>query len=278
MNSAHIEQQRQQWLVQMLHDRVAMPEAPHWLAPSPLRRIQRGLQAYTDHADAAARRALAVSFPTVLALLGADTFGLLARYFWRTAPPEQGDLAMWGEALADGIASHPDLAEWPYLADCARLDWALAQLERAQDVGCDLASVHLLGQCDPGAVRLELQPGCMALSSAYPIATIWQSHQSVSPAEPAAQRFAPARVALAHGRGEYALVWRRGWRGQVQTIDAASARFVHAIQATPRETSLAQALELAGPEFAFDAWLVQALQEQRLWRVVPISEPPGSPT
>jgi hypothetical protein len=271
MNSAHIEQQRQQWLVQMLHDRAAMPEAPRWLAPSPLRRIQRGLQAYTDHADAAARRALAVSFPTVLALLGAETFGLLARHFWRTAPPEQGDLALWGEALADCIAVHPDLAEWPYLADCARLDWALAQLERAQDGVCDAASVHLLGQSDPDAVRLELQTGCTALSSVYPIVTIWQAHQSVSVAEPAAQRFAPARAALAQARGEHALVWRCGWRGQVQAIDAASARFVHAIQAAPCRLSLAQALDRAGPEFAFDAWLVQALQEQRLWRVVPMS-------
>jgi hypothetical protein len=267
MNSAHTELQRQQWLLQTLHDPAAILHAPHWLASDSQGRMERGLQAYTDHADAAAERALAVSFPTVLALLGAQTFGQLARLFWRAAPPQQGDWALWGEGLADSIAHHPDLAEWPYLPDCARLDLAVAHAERAHDRVLDEASLYLLAQSDPDTLQLELMPGCTLVSSPYPIATIWQAHQPQTTSASPEPCLMSAREALQRGQGEHALVWRSGWRGQVQSVDAASACFVQAIQ---RGVSLARSLVLAGTAFAFDAWLVHTLQAQRLWRICAI--------
>ncbi|HJV63210.1 MAG TPA: putative DNA-binding domain-containing protein, partial [Albitalea sp.] len=86
-------------------------------------RALRGLRAYRANADASAARAMASAFPTVQMLIGEEDFAQLAREFWRAAPPLRGDLGEWGDGLADWIASHAQLAAWPYLADCARLDW-----------------------------------------------------------------------------------------------------------------------------------------------------------
>ena len=87
-------------------------------------RALRGLQAYRANADASAARALGTAFPTVHALVGDEDFEHLAREFWRAAPPQRGDLGEWGADFAAWLSEHPQLADWPYLGDCARLDWA----------------------------------------------------------------------------------------------------------------------------------------------------------
>jgi hypothetical protein len=89
------------------------------------------------------------------------------------------------------------------------------------------------------------------LCSAHPVVSIWQAHRSQ-----AEDRFVPVREAFAAGHGENALVGRDGPKAVVQPLPGADARFV---QVLLDGRSLAHALDHAGPEFAFDRWLPQAL-------------------
>jgi hypothetical protein len=211
-----------------------------------------GLQAYRANAAALAERALAAAYPTIAALLGAESFAAMARDHWQQHPPERGDVAEWGAHLPDFIARQPALADEPYLPDSARLDWAVHQASRAADHGGPPQNIERLADADPAQLRLTLAPGAALVDSCWPIASIWQAHQHHN-----AQRFDAVREAFAAQRGESAWVVREGWAVRVQALDDPSAAFMRAVL---NGQSLADALEAAGPQFAFDHWLIQALR------------------
>jgi hypothetical protein len=257
------EAQRQQALV------AALLRGPQAAEPAALGltedagRAAEGLAAYRANAAAVAERALTAAFATLRALLGADDFRQLAREHWRAEPPARGDLGEWGAALPDWIAAHPGLADWPYLADVARLDLALHRCERAADGAFDPASLALLESADPAALRLVPMPGCALVQSAWPIAAIHAAHRA--DADDAA--FDHARAAIDARRAESVLVARSGWRAAVHPLAPADAGFFAALLA---DADLAAALDAAGEGFDFAAWLARALGNGWVERVAPV--------
>jgi len=247
----------------LCHDTGLAELAPWLRADSGRASAARGLLAYRANAGASAERALSAAFPVLRQLVGAESFGALARSLWLHQPPTQGDLAQFGEALPAFIEGSAELADEPYLADCARLEWALHRCELAADAADAPSGLELLASHDPDGLRLELRPGSALCSSRFPVATLWAAHHSDEP-----DRFAPARRALAAGQREHAFVWRQGWRAQVLRLDAAEAAFTAAVL---NGSSLAQALTAAGEGFDFAAWLTQALQRGWLTAVIAIA-------
>ena len=226
-------------------------------------RAARGLEAYRANAEGIAERALASTFPTVQALVGAADFEHLAREHWRAHAPERGDLGEWGAEFPTWLGAHAGLAAWPWLADSAALDLALQRSERAADAVLDVASLTHLESTDPSQLRLVLMPGTALQRSAWPIATIHRAHQLDGDA--AERAFADVREAIAAQRGEAALVARRGWRAIVHRLDAPAAAWTLDLLAG---TDLATALTRAGDGFEFAAWLATALRESWLKGVV----------
>lgn len=222
-------------------------------------RAARGLEAYRANAESIAERALATSFATVQAMVGAEDFAHLVAEFRLAHPPERGDLGEWGEAFPDWLAAHAGLAAWPWLADGARLDLALHRNERAADAVFDADSLGLLESTDPAKLHLLLMPGSAVLRSAWPIATIHHAHQLEGDAAEAA--FASVREAIAAQRGEQLLVARRGWRAVVHPLDAITAAWTQdLLDGVNLEETLARAAE----DFDFAAWLGTALRESWL--------------
>lgn len=255
--NVELEARRQQLLLQALWPGVAPVPAgslPAWLRDGPLKPA-RGLVAYRANGEALAARALAVAFPTVQALMGEQDFARLAKAHWRVQPPTGGDMAWYGQALPAALAVDPQLAEWPYLADAARLDWAVHRAEAAADGPESPAGLDLLASEDPAALWLELQPAATLLRSAWPVGTLWLAHHALAGVE--GERFAAAREALAQGRAEAVAVWRSGWRAGVQVLGEAEASFTEAVL---QGLTLGAALTAAGPDLNFEAWLVQALR------------------
>lgn len=216
----------------------------------------RGLQAYQANGLALAERALAAAYPVVSQLVGTESFAPLARYFWRQQPPQRGDMAQWGGALADFLDAAPQLAEEPFLGDVARVEWALHCASSAQDAQSDLASFSLLSSGKPERVTLSLSHGVAVFASPYPVVSLVNAHLLNHPslAEAAAQL--QSRVA------EHALVWRQGFKPRVRTSGAAEHALVLALQVG---VTLEQALDAAfeksiSEPFDFNQWLGQAVQ------------------
>ncbi|WP_088287256.1 DNA-binding domain-containing protein [Ideonella sp. A 288] len=259
---------RQQTLLRALWRDEAPAELAHWLRGDTTRQ-QRGLLAYQSNAAATAERALSAAHPVVQQLLGDEAFAALARHCWQQHAPTRGDLAHWGQALSAVVVDRAELAAEPYLADIARLEWALHLAQHAADAphgqdgqGGPLGPPGLerLGTHDPARLRLCLRPGTAIVDSEHPIVTIWQAHQ---PGDgdvdgDGGDRFAAARAALAAGRAESALVFRDGWRPTACVVGRPAADFTRSLL---QGATLGAALDSAGTGFSFEAWLRQALTQ-----------------
>jgi hypothetical protein len=246
---------RQRWLLQALRRANAPADATAWLA-GPAARWQAGLRAYQANAAATAQRALLAAYPTVAQLLGEVPFFALAQALWQAAPPQRGDLAAWGDALPAFIATDVQLAGEPYLADLARMEWALHAARQADDDVAPVAGLALLGSGDATGLWLRLRAGHAALCSQHPVHTLWAAHQVEG-----ADRFADARAALGRGQAEAVRIRRDGWEVVVERVDAANAGFEADLL---RGASLGAALDAAGPGFDFEAWLIDSLRRGTL--------------
>ncbi|MEW6707192.1 MAG: DNA-binding domain-containing protein [Pseudomonadota bacterium] len=259
------ERQRQQALLQALWHKGADETLLPQLQPGPLR--GRGLQAYRANAGAHAQRTLEGVYPVVQALVGEEAFGALARACWRRHPPEKGDLAWFAASLPACIESETQLAELPYLADVARLEWMLSQAEAAADREPAPGSFGLLASQAPEQLRFTPAPGFAVLRSAYPVHTLWRAHQ---PGEAADALFEAAGAQLRAGQGEAVLVWRQGWKARAQALTPQQAGWCEALQAG---RSIDAALVQAGEGFAFEAWLHEALARGWVLGVEPCERP-----
>ena len=222
--------------------------------------------AVADRGEEGAALRLADVYLVVAVLAGdREALAALARRLWHEAPPLHGDLALWGDGLPALIAAEVPLADWPWLADLARLDWALHRAAQAADGWLAQADLPpgLSALAEPEAVhhQLLLQPGLAVLRSSWPVVALWQAHPCADTVDAAldapASRVQAVEAALAWGTGECAAVGRRGWHADVQRLSAAEAGFMLAVL---DGQTLGDALEAAGEGFDFASWLQRALQ------------------
>lgn len=205
----------------------------------------RGLRAYQANGHAAAERALQSAYPVMRRMVGEDSFADLARALWHAKPPRCGDLGRWGDGLADFVAGSAQLADTPYLADVARLEWLLHRCATAADAEAAPDSLAWLTTHAPEDVQLRLAPGCATLASPWPVVSLVLAHQQ---AEPDLEALLP--------QAQDALVWRHGYRSQLRQALPGEADF---LQATLQGASLAQGLD-AAPALDFSIWFAQALK------------------
>lgn len=213
----------------------------------------RGLAAYRANGHALAERALHAAYPVVAALVGGDSFAALARSFWHRHPPQRGDLACWGGDLPGFLADDPQLADVPYLADVARVEWALHRAAGAADADADPASYALLTEHEPDDLTLTLAPGTTVIHSPWPAASLVNAHLRGAPT------LSEVATRLRDRAAERALVWRQALRPLVQPCEAGEAALLDALlRRQGLMTGLDAALALdAG--FDFSAWLARAV-------------------
>jgi Putative DNA-binding domain len=226
--------------------------AAHTSAPS------RGLTTYRANAHANAERALQTAYPVLAQLMGEGNFYSLARDFWHRHPPQRGDLAEWGNALAAFLAASDQLADTPYLADVAHIEWALHRCAGATDRAQDTASFALLTQHPPEALRFLTAPGAVVLTSPYPAAAVVFAHQGQGSMEQAAALWQA-------GVAQTALVWRQGFAPRLRLLPDAELAFTSAVCAGQ---NLGCALDLAHTDFDFSAWLASNVQNRLLLGVM----------
>jgi hypothetical protein len=213
---------------------------------------QRGLRAYRANGQALAERALLSAYPVLAQLLGDENLAMLARHFWTTHPPLKGDMACWGEALADFIDASPQLVDNPYLGDVARLEWLMHQAASAADVEAKLASFALLTTHDPTQVTLTLGAGVALLASRYPVASLVNAHLLGSPS------LLQAGQLLQEGCAEHALVWREGFKPCARAVSLTEYTLIGRLLGGH---SLLAALDTTDADgFDFNAWLGDAVR------------------
>lgn len=121
--------------------------------------------------------ALAERFPVCLRLVGADFFRAMAKSFVRASPPESPVLAEYGGDFPEFVSTFAPARELPYLADIARLEWAIGCVYHAADATpLSLEAVRAIPADRLGDAIFTLHPSVRIVSSRFPILSIWSTN------------------------------------------------------------------------------------------------------
>lgn len=188
----------------------------------------RRLAIHRANSIAAATKALAGSYPVIREVVGEEFFEALARAYWMAMPSRSGDLGDYGDAFDEFLAGFEHVRELPYLADLARLEWAVHRAECAADaLPLDAMTLAEVPPDRRSALIFTFIPGTAIIASAYPIARIWSLHRDDTLRADAAKA---DRFDIDWNIAEIALVARKGFEVRVVALDAGSAATLRAIQ------------------------------------------------
>lgn len=146
---------------------------------------EKRLSVYRNNFFYKVTEALAAIYPAIKRLVGDGFFHYAAHEYIQIHRPKNGILARYGSDFAEFLDGFAPAANYPYLGDVARLEFAWLQAYHEKDVvpltARQLQSLPYEGFSD---LRLKLHPSRRFLTSPYPIAKIWQlSCQDEDPQE-----------------------------------------------------------------------------------------------
>jgi hypothetical protein len=121
--------------------------------------------------------ALEARFPVSRRIAGAERFRAMARAFVRAQKPRSPVMIAYGAEFPDFLLRSDAAAEWPCLAELARLENAWVEAYHAGEAS--VATLAELAALDPAALpgaRVEFHPAARLLHCATPAASIWAQH------------------------------------------------------------------------------------------------------
>ena len=198
------------------------------------------LRVYRHHVSHSLSAALAATFSTVHALVGEGFFRGLAQGFVAEALPMQPVLAEYGAGFPAFVAAYEPARALPYLADIARLDWALnVAFHSPEGRRLAMADLAVIEPDRLPSLSIALPLGAALIGSHYPIDRIWSASQPGASAE---------TVNLEGGRADL-LVSRRADDAAFIVLDGGEAAFVAALAGGESLEGAAEQAASAEPPF-----------------------------
>lgn len=170
--------------------------------------------------------ALAATFPVIRRVVGEAFFTAAARRYVLSEPPRRPCLFEYGEGFPVFISALPETHALVYLADLARLEWAINRARHADDVPpLDAAAAAAQIEAPSSDLFIGLAPSCRLIKSAWPVDRIWQMHQQGDDAI--------TTVDLAAG-GVHLFIHRQDGEVGWLSLDAAAFAFIGSLLADGR--------------------------------------------
>ncbi|QJR16300.1 putative DNA-binding domain-containing protein [Usitatibacter palustris] len=136
------------------------------------------LEAYRRNVAANWRGALADTYPVVARLVGPAFFSEAAARYTEVHPSTSGDLHRFGAQFATFLAGYPHAGSVEYLADVARVEWAVHRAQFAANAApFDLASLARVPADEHERLRFRLHPAVGLIASPHPVLAIWEANQ-----------------------------------------------------------------------------------------------------
>lgn len=235
----------------------------------------RGMAIYRNNLLATAQQALAISFPTVLTLIGEGLFNYASRELLISSPPKHGDWALWGDDFPSLLTNLAQLSDYPFVADIAQVDRLRQQSMRAKNSVIDQASLQLLATHDIDEIYIELTTSQFRLSSNYPVIEFWLSHQQrvvSDSAEELNQRFIQQSLdKLVQGDfSQKVLIYRPYYNAEIRELSANEYAWLTLIK---QGVSIGKALDIMTDnnelehDFDFAQWIGIALEQNLVSRL-----------
>jgi hypothetical protein len=180
------------------------------------------LRIHRHHLHASLATALAGTFSTVRQLVGEGFFRAMARAFIATNLPTQPVLSEYGQEFADFVERYEPARDLPYLADVARLDWALnLAFHSPADPRLSAADLTTVPIEQLPSRTVHLAAGTTVIRSIYPLDRIWATCRPDAPADTVDLGEADARL----------LVFRRRDDAGFVAVSEAEAAFLQSLAA-----------------------------------------------
>ena len=122
--------------------------------------------------------ALRSTFPSLLAIMGAETFDRVARVFISRHPPRSAMMQAYGDRFADFLTGFKPLAGSPFLADVARAERAWLDAYHAADA--PVLTGGMLADLTPEkaqTLRLKRHPAATMIASSYPLFDLFRARE-----------------------------------------------------------------------------------------------------
>lgn len=179
------------------------------------------LAIYRHHVVTTLTAALQATFPVVCRLVDERFFAYAADRYIQVEPPSGPCLFEYGAGFADFLAEFPACRSLPYLADVARLEWAMQRALHAPDaIPLPIRAMQGVAPDLAASLTLTIDPSVTLLSSRYPVDRIWRANQADEPE--------PTVVDLASG-GARLEIRRCGDDVVFRALDPAAFAFRHAL-------------------------------------------------
>ena len=204
--------QHQQLFAGALFDAQLAPQALA-LCAAGRGHVEHRYALYRGNQTAAWTKTLAAAYPVVLALVGEEFFGGLARAYGRAHPSDNPDLNHFGAHFSTFLRHFPHVADYPYLPDMAALEWLLHRAHYA--AAADGLTAPQLAAIAPDQLEsagFGLHPAAQLFRSDWAVIPLWQAHQPDS-----GVAFPQDMAVASHG-----MVVRPHWQAGVQPLSAAS--------------------------------------------------------
>lgn len=159
----------------------------------------RRFAVYRNNVAVSLTEALISGFPACYSVLGDEMFRGMAGAFLRDCPPVSPVMARFGAALPDFLGTAPQLVKMRWIADLARLEYALRDSYHAADcVGLSAGDLAGVPPEALGTMTFALAPSARLVRSDWPVFSI--RRRALDPSAPQAQ---PGREDVLILRAEY---------------------------------------------------------------------------
>jgi hypothetical protein len=212
---------------------------------------------YRGTVRAALVKALSLNFPAAQRLVGAEFFEWAAALYALDHLPTAANLDGYGDRFADFLAKLPGCAQFEYLGDVARLDWAVARALHAEDADAVRPGSLAAVSAEAESLVFEAHPAVSLIGCRHPADEIWSAVLNGDPG-------AFEHVDLASGPC-WLLVERRALRPYVGRLTQREWEFASGVLSGKRlGDALARVSDGAAPK-----WLAQHLAAGRIvgWRI-----------
>jgi hypothetical protein len=139
------------------------------------------LQVYRNNFYEGFAKVLALEFPVIEKLVGADYFRQLARDYQSEHPSRRGNLHGVGENFPGFLDVRFAGTQYAYFPDVARLEWQVQEVLVAEDPApLEPAALAAIDAASYEFLRFTLHPAAKLASSRFPILGIWLANQDDS--------------------------------------------------------------------------------------------------
>lgn len=210
------------------------------------------MKIYENNAKLLLRDHLVSAYAVTTILLGDDFMHQSCDQFIKLFPPASGDLNEYGGDFADFLAHHPNMRDYAFVPDTARLEW-LAHECYLSPRPAAITADDLVAVADPLNMQLPLQPHVRLLRSGWPVDELW-SQVNTHGSDLKDFALKPTET--------FVMVYRNEKTVGIRSISEGAYVFLEYLQLDPRFAFAAEAALRADPTLKLDETLASMVAAQ----------------